>query len=122
MDWISLIIQILEVCIIPLLGVLTTFLIDYIKTKTNNNKLDKYLDMLDKTIEDCVLATKQTYVETLKKNGAFDEAAQKEAFEKTKEAILNILNEDAKEYLNKAYGDLNAYITQKIESEVNLTK
>jgi transcriptional regulator len=78
--------------------------------------------MLDKTIEDCVLATKQTYVETLKKNGEFDEAAQKEAFEKTKEAILNILNEDAKEYLNKAYGDLNTYITQKIESEVNLTK
>ena len=82
MEWMTLVIQILEVCIIPLLGVLTTFLIDHIKTKTNNAKLNKYLDMLDRTVADCVLATKQTYVEALKKSGTFDEAAQKEAFEK----------------------------------------
>lgn len=122
MDWINIIIQIIEVCIIPLLGLLVGYLIDYVKTKTNNNKLNKYLDMLDKTIEDCVLATKQTFVETLKKNGSFDENAQKEAFEKTKTAVMAILSQDAKEYLTSVYGDLNTYINQKIESEVNLTK
>lgn len=122
MDWLTLVIQIIEVCIIPLLGLLTGYLIDYIKTKTNSAKLDKYVDMLNDTITECVLATKQTYVETLKKNGNFDEAAQKEAFEKTKQAVMNILSADAKEYLTTVYGDLNAYVNQKIESEVNLTK
>lgn len=122
MDWLTLVIQIIEVCIIPLLGLLTGYLIDYIKTKTNSAKLDKYVDMLNDTITECVLATKQTYVETLKKNGNFDETAQKEAFEKTKQAVMNILSADAKEYLTTVYGDLNAYVNQKIESEVNLTK
>lgn len=122
MDWITLVIQIIEVCIIPLLGLLTGYLIDYIKTKTKSAKLDKYVDMLNDTITECVLATKQTYVEALKKNGNFDETAQKEAFEKTKQAVMNILSADAKEYLTTVYGDLNAYVNQKIESEVNLTK
>lgn len=122
MDWLTLVIQIIEVCIIPLLGLLTGYLIDYIKTKTNSAKLNKYVDMLNDTITECVLATKQTYVEALKKNGNFDEAAQKEAFEKTKQAVMNILSADAKEYLTNVYGDLNAYVNQKIESEVNLTK
>jgi hypothetical protein len=122
MNWLTLVIQIIEVCIIPLLGLLTGYLIDYIKTKTNSAKLDKYVDMLNDTITECVLATKQTYVEALKKNGNFDETAQKEAFEKTKQAVMDILNADAKEYLTTIYGDLNAYVNQKIESEVNLTK
>lgn len=122
MDWLTLVIQIIEICIIPLLGLLTGYLIDYIKTKTNSAKLDKYIDMLNGTITECVLATKQTYVEALKKNGNFDEAAQKEAFEKTKQAVMDILSTDAKEYLTTVYGDLNAYVDQKIESEVNLTK
>lgn len=122
MEWITLIVQIIEVCLIPLLGLLTSYLIEYIKTKTKSAKLDKYVDMLNDTITECVLATKQTYVEALKKNGNFDEAAQKEAFEKTKQAVMNILSADAKEYLTTVYGDLNAYVNQKIESEVNLTK
>lgn len=122
MDWITLVIQIIEVCLIPLLGLLTSYLIEYIKTKTKSAKLDKYVDMLNDTITECVLATKQTYVEALKKNGNFDETAQKEAFEKTKQAVMNILSADAKEYLTTVYGDLNVYVNQKIESEVNLTK
>lgn len=122
MEWITLIVQIIEVCLIPLLGLLTSYLIEYIKTKTKSAKLDKYVDMLNDTITECVLATKQTYVEALKKNGNFDETAQKEAFEKTKQAVMDILSADAKEYLTTVYGDLNAYVNQKIESEVNLTK
>jgi hypothetical protein len=35
---------------------------------------------------------------------------------------MNVLTDDAKEYLSEAYGDLNAYITQKIEAEVAFNK
>jgi hypothetical protein len=40
----------------------------------------------------------------------------------TLDAVMNILTDEAKTYLTEAYGDLNAYIVQKIEAEVNMTK
>ena len=39
--------------------------------------------MLNETITKCVIATTQTYVETLKKEGKFDKTAQETAFSKT---------------------------------------
>lgn len=121
--------QIFEICIIPLLGILTTYFIKLINTKiteignSSNNELEKkYLIMLNNIITDCVIATTQTYVESLKKQGKFDAEAQKEAFNLTLNAVLNILNDDAKKVLTEAVGDLNLYISQKIEAEVNLNK
>lgn len=121
--------DILEVCIIPLLGVLTAYLVNYIKAKsleltnkTDSEMADKYIQMLTQTITDCVIATNQTYVEALKKQEVFTKEAQKEAFQKTYDAVMLVLTDDAKEYLAEAYGDLTAYITMKIEAEVNKSK
>ena len=121
--------QIFTICIIPLLGALTGFIISFIKTKqteiesrTKNEIVKKYISMLAETINTCVLATNQTYVDALKQNGAFDEASQTEAFNKTKNAILNILTDEAKKYLTEAYGDLNVYIEEQIEAIVNKNK
>ena len=78
--------------------------------KVDNELADKYLGMLSNTISKCVIATNQTYVETLKKEGKFDLAAQKEAFDMTKDAVLAILEGDALNYLNEIIGDLDTYI------------
>ncbi len=78
--------------------------------------------MIYQTVVDCVIATNQTYVDSLKKSGSFDEAAQKEAFNRTMNAIMTILSDDAKEYITEATGDLNIYLTQLIEAEVNKRK
>ena len=78
--------------------------------------------MLSNTISDCVIATNQTYVEALKKENAFTTEAQKEAFKLTYDAVMSVLTDDAKTYLTSIYGDLTAYITTKIEAEVNLSK
>ena len=129
MDWLNLLTQIFEVCIIPLLAVLTTYIVKYIQvksaeitSKSENELVDKYVNMLSYTISSCVVATNQTYVESLKKQGKFDAEAQKIAFNMTLEAVLEILSEDAKEYLSEAFGDLNAYITSQIEASVNVNK
>ena len=84
--------------------------------------MNKYLTMLSNTIIDCVIATNQTYVESLKKQGKFDLEAQKVAFEMTYNAVINVLSSDAKTYLSNIYGDLNKYITNMIEAEVNKNK
>ena len=121
--------EIFEVCIIPLLTVLTAYFIKFVNaksaeigTKVENETQKKYLEMLNSTITDCVIATTQTYVDSLKKQGAFDAEAQKVAFTMTYESVVKLLTDEATEYLNEAVGDLQLYITQKIEAEVNLNK
>lgn len=129
MNWMNLLQQIFEVCIIPLLGILTTYFIVFIKNKSNelkevtdNELYKKYIDLLQDTIVRCVIATNQTYVENLKNKNAFDKEAQEEAFKMTYEAVMVILTDDAKEYLNNAVGDLQLYVTKLIEAQVNMSK
>ena len=129
MNWAEILQQIFELCIVPLFGILTGCLIKMIKNKTNelsaeskNALTEKYINMLSQTITDCVIATNQTYVDSLKGQDAFNYDAQKEAFNRTYQAVMTILSEEAKEYLTAVYGDLDAYITTKIESEVNFNK
>jgi hypothetical protein len=38
------------------------------------------------------------------------------------DAVLAVLTDDAKEYLTNAFGDLDAYLTTKIEAEVKAQK
>ena len=121
--------KIFEVCIFPLLGILTGYLILFINKKskelqaqTDNELYKKYINMLEQTIVNCVIATNQTYVDALKEQGTFDAEAQKEAFRRTYDQVMTILNDDAKVYLEAAVGDLNAYITSMIEAQVNINK
>ena len=120
---------IFELIIIPLSGILVGFLVKYLKIKSDdicakieNDNIQKYLNMLNNTISQCVIATNQTYVEALKKEGKFDLEAQKIAFNKTKTSVLQLLNQEAKVYLTTAIGDLDSYINNTIEAAVNLNK
>lgn len=129
MNWTEILQEIIQVCIIPLMGVLTTYLVILIKNKTkqiadktNNDLADKYINMLSDTIQTCVIATNQTYVNNLKKDNMFNAEAQKTALNMTADAVKQILSADVQEYLTTAYGDLNALIMQKIEAEVAKNK
>ena len=129
MDWNNILTQIFELILFPLLIIGSTYLIYFlsvktkeIKDKTDNDTFDKYLDMLNNTITQCVIATTQTYVEALKKEGKFDADAQKIAFQKTYDNVMSILTTESKYYLQTALGDLEAYVNNKIEAEVALNK
>ena len=129
MDWNNILTQIFELILFPLLIIGSTYLIYFlsvktkeIKDKTDNDTFDKYLDMLNNTITQCVIATTQTYVEALKKEGKFDAEAQKIAFQKTYDSVMSILTTESKYYLQTALGDLEAYVNNKIEAEVALNK
>lgn len=129
MDWMMILSQLFEMVIFPLLTIGTIYLISLIKVKIqelkqkkNNDLYNKYLGMLEDTIVQCVLATTQTYVDSLKKEGVFDADAQKVAFTKTYTNVMKILSEEAKEYLTEALGDLETYVYNRIEANVKLTK
>lgn len=129
MNWLENLNTIFQLAIIPLIIAGTGLLISLIsaktkqiKDKTESDTVDKYLDMLEDTITKAVIATTQTYVESLKGKNAFDEEAQKEAFARTYNAVIAVLTEDAYKYLTTAVGDLEAYITTRIEYNVNICK
>ena len=115
--------------IIPLIITISGFVIKFLNTKSkelqakvDNDTADKYISMVAATVEACVIATNQTYVSTLKAAGKFDAEAQKEAFQKTFDAVLAVLTEDAKMYIAEATGDLTIYLTNLIEASVSANK
>ena len=129
MDWMIIVEQIFKLVLFPVISIGGIYLIYFLSTKinelknkTNSDIAEKYLDMLNDTIASTVLATTQTYVESLKKQNKFDAEAQKIAFQQTYDAVMKILTDEAKKYLIASVGDLETYVTNKIESEVALNK
>lgn len=129
MNWLEILNTIFQVAIIPLILAGSAYLISLIaakakqiRDKTNSDIANKYIYMVEDTITKAVIATTQTYVEALKNKNAFDETAQKEAFKRTYDAVVAVLTEDAKKYLTETVGDLEAYITTRIEYNVNMSK
>ena len=125
----TIISEVFTVVLIPLLGLLTKYLIEFLhakreeaKSKTDNDKLKKYINMIDSTITKAVIATNQTYVDALKEKGEFGSEAQKEALQKTYQTVISLLNEEAADYLNSAVGDLREYILTGIEVQVKEQK
>ena len=125
MDWLELLNKIFDVCLVPLLGLLTTYLVTFLKSKieqakgaTKNELLNKYLGILETTVVNCVVATNQTYVDALKDKNAFDAAAQKEAFSMTYEAVMASLTDDVKAGLSEVAMDLPTFVKQLIERTV----
>ena len=129
MDWLNILNQIFEVCLIPLLGLATTTLIFFVRAKiaqakatTKNDTAIQYLSVLEQTIVDCINATNQTYVNNLKDKNAFTIEAQKEALSKTATAVSQVLSEDVKNHLTTLFGDLETLIIEKIEANIKQQK
>ena len=122
MDKMEIIQQIFELCIVPLLAVLTGYIVTWIKAKTAEIEQNKYTALISDTIIQCVIATNQTYVETLKKEGKFDAEAQEKAFEITKQAVLGVLSNQARDFIEITYGDVEAWLNQQIEASINTYK
>lgn len=129
MEWNEIIQDVFQVVLIPLLGLLVSYFIKWVNARaaalnsqaTNETQI-KYINMLAQTITACVVATNQTYVNTLKEQGRFDIEAQKIAFEKTFEAVKATITEEAEKYLIEVVGDLDAYIKNQIEAAVAYNK
>lgn len=115
--------------IFPSIPILAKYIVDALKAWANAKAIEmedrtiaSYLTDIMDTISAAVLCTTQTYVDSLKAQGKFDEEAQKIAFEKTKTTVMTLLAEDAKDFIAKMYGDVDLWIDIKIEQIVNLTK
>lgn len=125
----ELLTTITQMVFIPLLIALTGYVVKWINAKANNLKVNtqneyaqKYINILNDTITAAVIAVNQTYVDALKDQNAFTKEAQEGAFKRVYETVMLSLSEEADKYLSEIIGDLNAYITAKIEEQVKINK
>ena len=111
---------------LPVIGVyVSKFLIakrEEVLAYIKDEKTRGYIDDALKTIEAAVIATNQTYVDTLKKEGKFDQESQNIAFEKSKQTALRMITEDAKKAITEVYGNIDTFLNTFIESYVKENK
>lgn len=88
----------------------------------DNELLNQYIDMVQQIVYNVVLTVTQTYVESLKKQGNFNEEAQKYAKEMAIEMAKTLISEEAKAAIITVYTDFDAYLSNLIESIVKQTK
>ena len=117
------------VVLIPSIPIVINYAIDAFKewaflksAEVENETISEYLIDITEVISQAVLCTTQTYVDALKAQDKFDEEAHKIAFDKTKTTVMALLAQDAKDFLEKMYGDADLWIDTKIEQIVNLQK
>ncbi|MBQ8497539.1 MAG: hypothetical protein IJ489_08815 [Clostridia bacterium] len=108
--------------ILPLFGLLCKAAIGYLKNRTENDKVKDTLSSVENMLTSVVSATTQTFVSSLKAEGRFDDEAKRAAFEKSFDTAKKLLTEDAVSIIIGVYGDLDEWLTQKIEEKVLLGK
>lgn len=115
--------------IIPLLGIITKYIVILLKSKVtelqhriNNDTLNKYLNLAEGAIETAVISVNQTFVDAMKKQGTFDQDAMEKSFHAAKNKALSIIGTSAESALRDVYKDIDAWLDNKIEYYVNRNK
>ncbi|MDE7082510.1 MAG: hypothetical protein K2O89_02245 [Clostridia bacterium] len=119
---INVISAVVTTVLLPLITWAGTKLIQYIGTKVKNEKTAALLSTATTVVLNAVRSVFQTYVESLKASDSFDSAAQVEALRKAKDIALSQLGDDVKEYITANFGNLDEWLTNQIESSINLLK
>lgn len=92
------------------------------KAKIKNEKSQVVIGQITDMIMATVETTTSTYVKQLKANNLFTEEAHKKAFNKTFEAVKKQLTEESTKIIVETYGDIDVYLTNKIEQLVEEIK
>ena len=117
--------QIVNACV-PILCLLITaggaYLVALLRKRTaqiekeiDNATASKYMNMACEAVAQAVTFTAQTFVDTLKAEGAFTKEKQIEAFNTAKDKVLEILGDTVVAALGEIYGDFDAWLDTKIE-------
>ena len=125
----AFIIELLHTIATAAIPVCAAYLIQYLRRKseqiiaqTDNMTIKAFLTETTDAVSTAVTYTSQTFVDALKKEGKFDKDKQQEALEKSLDKAISLLSEPAKKALEDIYGNLEEYLTSKIEAEVRSQK
>lgn len=92
-----------------------TLLIKDEKVRVN---VQRVLDAIGKAVN----YTNQTFVDEMKKQGAFTKESAKEAFIRTRDLAEKMIDEEGRKVIEQTYNDYDAYIKSTIEELVKYNK
>ena len=113
---------VVTVIVLPLISYAGVKLSTWLSTKIKNDKAKQLLTTATGIVFNAVGLVSQTYVDSLKASGSFDEEAQRTALTKAKEAALSQMNEEVVDYITTTYGDLDNWLTTQIEATIHQEK
>jgi hypothetical protein len=125
MGWDAILLDITKALAIALASTITGYAIAGIKAgftwlngKIKDSTLQRIVGNIQKTIEEVVEATEQIFVKTAKEANSWDEVKKGDAFKKAFDSVVVTTNEKAKTMITAAYGDLDVWLTNKIEAYI----
>lgn len=95
---------------------------NFFNSKIKDKKLAKIAADITNIIMTAVKAVTQTFVDTMKKAGTFDEKAAEEAMNKALVIIRPQLTEEMIKYITDNFGDLEKYLRNRIEAMIYTLK
>lgn len=93
-----------------------------VSSETNSASVKKHIQEITSAVSDAVSFTGQTYADELKEKGLFDKEAQIKAFNMSMNTAVSILSPTAVAFIEESYGDVNSFLTPKIEAAVRQQK
>lgn len=132
MEFSEMINYILYVVLTVIMPVVAKYAVDLIKAKikesniieeaTKNENISNLVKEALSNVMDAVLYVNQTFTDSLKKKGEFNEDAWEEARKKAYNAALETISEESKNAVTMMYGSFDKWLQVKIESSVNIAK
>lgn len=132
MEFSEMLNYILYVVLTVIMPVVAKYAVDLIKAKikesniieeaTKNENVSNLIKEALDNVMDAVLYVNQTFTESLKNKGEFNEEAWEEARKKAYNAALETISEESKNAIIMMYGSFDKWLQLKIESSVNVAK
>lgn len=132
MEFSEILNYVLYIVLTVILPVVATYVVNLVKAKikesniiadaTKNEDMSNLVKDALSDVMDAVLYVNQVYVDALKNVGEFNEAAQKEAFNRAYVEAMNMISDEAKKVIERLYGSFDKWLQLKIESSVNMAK
>ena len=97
---------------------LTTVGINFLNQKIKDKKIARWSSAIFQIVMSAVQTVFQEFVDVLKKEGKFDEKAQKEAKERAYKIITSELTDELRTYITDNFGDMRDYLMNQIEAMI----
>ena len=129
MDYKEIINYVLYTVITVIVPIVGTYVTKYIKSKidqvdtiTANASIQNVIKDATNTVVDAVVSVNQTYVDSVKADGKFDEEAQIKAKNMALTKTITLISADAKEVIETLYSSFDTWIDTQTEKAVKEVK
>lgn len=127
--WKDLGLALLQAVILAMVPILSGYLIQFVRAKaadikagTANDHIKNAIFLIEEIVTKAVACVQQTYVDNLKKDGAFSVEEQKIAFEKAYDSIVQLVSSEQRALIESLFGNFGDWLSILIEAAVHNQK